>query len=156
MIKLYYKNTYIAEVNTDLEFQTVQDMLLYLHLSLEDLTTILDEKINGVDNFRMEKTMGYVKMNYYATSQPDYSVKCENIVKVLLHIKQYCISYNVEKDYTKRHLISNSISEAMTILQLLGVKIELEEIKIKNRKSYRTIQAYANCKKYVIKMPIVY
>lgn len=156
MIKLYYKNTYIAEVNTDLEFQTVQDMLLYLHLSLEDLTTILDEKINGVDNFRMEKTMGSVKMNYYATSQPDYSVKCENIVKVLLHIKQYCISYNVEKDYTKRHLISNSISEAMTILQLLGVKIELEEIKIKNRKSYRSIQAYANCKKYVIKMPIVY
>lgn len=45
MIKLYYKNTYIAEVNTDLEFPTVQDMLLYLHLSLEDLTTILDEKL---------------------------------------------------------------------------------------------------------------
>lgn len=156
MIKLYYKNTYIAEVNTDLEFQTVQDMLLYLHLSLEDLTTILDEKINGMDNFRMEKTMGDVKMNYYATSRPDYSVKCENIVKVLLHIKQYCIAYNDEKDYTKRHLISNSISEAMTILQLLRVKIELEEIKIKNRKYYRAIQSYANCKKYVTKMPIVY
>lgn len=152
MIKLYYKNTYIGEVNTDLEFGSVKDMLSVLHLPQQELSALLNEDITSLDNFRMVKTTGDVFMNYYSVSQPDYHVKCEKIVNTLLHIKQYCVAFNDENDYTRRHQISNLIMEALSILRLLEVRIELDEVKVKNRKYYSKITAYANSKQYVIKI----
>lgn len=152
MIKLYYNHTYVGEVNTDYEFATVQDMFAVLSISHEDLERLLEEEINDMNKFSMVKSSSEVRMNYYAVFTPDYNIQCDNIVKALLHIKRYCIVFNSETNYTKRHLIFYLITEAVLTLELLGIKIELERFKINKRQYYRTLKAYANSKHYVIKI----